>query len=159
MIKKTWLTAEGTVNYAARCVLPVVQTFEKPIHAVDNLACKTLDKVEETLPVVTKTPEEVIQLEFMLSSNIHTIIKFVLQIMANTRSYVNDKLQPVQAGVSSAVNIVSGTTNMLLNNRLGRLTLNSAEFTVATVHDYIDYLIPPIAGDTVTDSNAYPNLI
>lgn len=72
--------------------------------------------------------------------------------MANTRSYVNDKLQPVQAGVTSAVNIVSGTTNILLNNRLGRLTLNSAEFTVATVHDYIDYLIPPITGDIVTDS-------
>ena len=30
------------------------------IHAVDILACKTLGKVEETLSVVTKTPEEVI---------------------------------------------------------------------------------------------------
>ena len=28
-------------------------------HVVDQLACKTLDKVEETLPVMTKTPEEV----------------------------------------------------------------------------------------------------
>lgn len=73
--------------------------------------------------------------------------------MTSTRTYVNDKLQPVQAGVSSAVNIVTGATDMMLNNRLGRLTLNSVEFTVATVHDYIDYFIPPITGDTVTDSN------
>jgi hypothetical protein len=60
VIKKTWSTAEDTINYAASCVLPIVQTtFEKPIHAVDTLACITLNKVEETLPVVTKTPEEV----------------------------------------------------------------------------------------------------
>lgn len=60
LIKETWSTAENTVNnYAAICVLPVVQTFEKPIHVVDTLACKTLDKVEETLPIVTKTPDEV----------------------------------------------------------------------------------------------------
>lgn len=73
--------------------------------------------------------------------------------MTSTRTYVNDKLQPVQAGVSSAVNVVSGATDMLLNNRLGRLTLNSVEFTIASVHECIDYFIPPIAGDTVTASN------
>lgn len=60
LIKKTWSTAEDTVNLAARYALPVVQTFEKPIHAVDSLACKTLDKVEETIPMVNKTPDEVL---------------------------------------------------------------------------------------------------
>ncbi|EFX83255.1 hypothetical protein DAPPUDRAFT_315704 [Daphnia pulex] len=131
LIKKTWSTAEDTLNYAASCVLPIVQTtFEKPIHAVDTLACKTLNKVEETLPVVTKTPEE---------------------IMTNTRSYVSDKLQPVQTGVSSAVNLVSGATDKLLNNRLARLTLHTAEFTVATVHECIDYLIPPITKENMSD--------
>lgn len=61
LIKKTWSTAEDTVNYAARCALPVVHSIENTqvVHAVDQLACKTLAKVEETLPVVTKTPEEV----------------------------------------------------------------------------------------------------
>jgi hypothetical protein len=131
LIKKTWSTAEDTLNYAASHVLPIVQTtFEKPIHAVDNLACLTLNKVEETLPVVTKTPEE---------------------IMTNTRSYVSDKLQPVQTGVSSAVSLVSGATDKLLGNRLGRLTLHSAEFTVATVHECIDYFMPPINGEKDSD--------
>lgn len=136
LIKKTWTTAEDTINFAASRVLPIVQnTFERPIHAVDTLACKTLNKVEETLPVVTKTPEE---------------------IMTNTRSYVNDKLQPVQSGVSSAVNVVSGATDRLLNNRLGRFTLNTVEFSISTVHDFIDYLIPPITGEAVIDSPVVP---
>lgn len=75
-----------------------------------------------------------------------------MQIMTNTRSYVNDKLQPVQSGVSSAVNVVSGATDRLLNNRLGRFTLNTVEFSISTVHDFIDYLIPPITGEAVIDS-------
>lgn len=80
---------------------------------------------------------------------------FFKQIMTNTRSYVNGKLQPVQTGVSSAVNVVSEATDRLLNNRLGRLTLNTAEFSIATVHDFIDYFIPPISGEVVIDSKQY----
>jgi hypothetical protein len=146
LIKKTWSTAEDTLNYAASCVLPIVQTtFEKPIHAV-----------EETLPVVTKTPEEVsflVQLHSHCKDNhVFNLIVFnYLQIMTNTRSYVSDKLQPVQTGVSSAVNLVSGATDKLLNNRLARLTLHTAEFTVATVHECIDYIIPPITKENISD--------
>jgi hypothetical protein len=157
LIKKTCVYAEDTLNYAASCVLPIVQTtFEKPIHAVDTLACKTLNKVEETLPVVTKTPEEVsflVQLHSHCKDNhVFNLIVFnYLQIMTNTRSYVSDKLQPVQTGVSSAVNLVSGATDKLLNNRLARLTLHTAEFTVATVHECIDYIIPPITKENISD--------
>ena len=56
-----WTIVEDTIIYAVRCIILIMQTFEKSmIHAVDILACKTLGKVEETLSVVTKTPEEVI---------------------------------------------------------------------------------------------------
>ena len=77
---------------------------------------------------------------------------FLLVLFFKIMTSINDKLQPVQKGVSSAVNIVTGATDKLLNNRLGRFALNSAEFTVATVHECIDYLIPPITGDIVIDS-------
>ena len=40
--------------------LPVVTSM--PVHMVDSIACKTLDKFEEKMPVVTKTPEEVLSL-------------------------------------------------------------------------------------------------
>ena len=79
------------------------------------------------------------------------MIIIYVQIMTNTRSYVSDKLQPVQTGVSSAVSLVSGATDKLLGNRLGRLTLHSAEFTVATVHECIDYFMPSINGEQDSD--------
>jgi len=94
-------------------------------HVVDQLACKTLDKVEETLPVMTKTPEE---------------------IMTTTRSYVNNKIQPVS-------NTVSNITDTLLSNPLGRLALGSMEMSVSTVHGCIDFFLPPVA-----DEDASANL-
>lgn len=121
LLKKTWSTAEDTVNYAARCALPMVHSIEgtQVAHVVDQLACKTLDKVEESLPVMTKTPEE---------------------IMTTTRSYVNNKMQPVS-------NTVSILTDTLLSNPLGRLALGSVEMSVSTVHNCIDFLLPPGADE------------
>jgi hypothetical protein len=64
--------------------------------------------------------------------------------MTNPRAYVSNKLQPVQTGVSSAVNF------FFRSNRLARLTLHTAEFTVANVHECIDYFIPPITIENIS---------
>lgn len=59
LIKRTLSKAEDTAKYAALLAAPVVQTLERPIHVVDTLACKTLDKMEDSLPAITHTPEQV----------------------------------------------------------------------------------------------------
>jgi DNA-directed RNA polymerase subunit F len=58
-VKSTLETAEKVVKYAAETAKPVVEKLERPISVVDDLACKTLDKVEETFPVIKHTPEEI----------------------------------------------------------------------------------------------------
>jgi hypothetical protein len=139
LIQKTLSKAEGTVKFAAEVVaLPMVQSLGGPIHVVDNLACKTLDKVEETLPVMKQTPEE---------------------IMKNTRTYVSDKLQPIQNTVGTVYNAATLTTDLLLSNPFGRLALYSVESTVLTVHNCIDYLIPPVAEEkaVVSEPPAEPS--
>jgi len=49
-------TAEFTVNAAFQTTLPAVIVLEKPIAIVDTLLCKSLDIVEERIPVVTLPP-------------------------------------------------------------------------------------------------------
>jgi len=68
--------------------------------------------------------------------------------MTSTRTYVTDKLQPVQNGVSSAVNTLTVTADMLLSNPIGNLALNTMEFAVTTFRSYVDYFIPPVSGDS-----------
>ena len=60
--------------------------------------------------------------------------------MTTTRSYVNTKIQPVS-------NTVSILTDTLLSNPLGRLALGSMEMSVSTVHNCIDFLLPPGADE------------
>lgn len=60
--------------------------------------------------------------------------------MTTTRSYVNNKIQPVSDTVSSA-------TDLLLNNPIGRLALGSMELSLSTVHNCIDFFLPPVADE------------
>jgi len=49
-------TAESTVQAAFETTLPAVIVLEKPIAIVDSLLCRSLDIVEERIPVVTLPP-------------------------------------------------------------------------------------------------------
>jgi hypothetical protein len=49
-------TAESTVQAAFETTLPAVVALERPIAIVDSLLCKSLDIVEERIPVVTLPP-------------------------------------------------------------------------------------------------------
>ncbi|XP_069680279.1 lipid storage droplets surface-binding protein 1 isoform X3 [Periplaneta americana] len=50
-------TAESSVQAALEHTLPAVVVLEKPIALIDSLLCKSLDLVEERVPVVTLPPE------------------------------------------------------------------------------------------------------
>ena len=49
-------TAESTVQAAFETTLPAVIVLERPIAMVDSLLCRSLDIVEERIPVVTLPP-------------------------------------------------------------------------------------------------------
>jgi hypothetical protein len=52
-------TAESSVQLALETTLPAVIVLERPIALIDSLLCKSLDVVEERVPVVTLPPYQV----------------------------------------------------------------------------------------------------
>lgn len=50
--------AEQTVLMVAGSARPVIQKLEKPINYADSLVCQGLDKLEEKVPAIKKSPEE-----------------------------------------------------------------------------------------------------
>ncbi len=59
-------TAEGTVviafsltKPAIELYKPVIVLFDGPIHLVDEILCKSLDMVEEAVPIIKQEPAEV----------------------------------------------------------------------------------------------------
>ncbi|KAI1301661.1 Perilipin-2 [Halotydeus destructor] len=52
--------AEQTVSYVAtNAAMPVVSKFEGPLKLADSLVCQGLDKLEENVPAIKKSPEEI----------------------------------------------------------------------------------------------------
>jgi len=51
--------AEKTVMGVVDMTVPIVIKFEEPLNRIDDLMCKSLDIVEQNIPIVTYTPEEI----------------------------------------------------------------------------------------------------
>ncbi|KAE9527567.1 hypothetical protein AGLY_012847 [Aphis glycines] len=67
-------SAEKTVLSVVDMTVPLVIKFEDPINRIDDIMCKSLDVVEQNIPMVTYTPEE---------------------IYFTTKTYVKAKVEPV----------------------------------------------------------------
>lgn len=52
-------TAETSVVIAIDLSRPAIVLFDGPIHLFDEILCKSLDMVEDALPVIKKEPKEV----------------------------------------------------------------------------------------------------
>ncbi|XP_037510617.1 perilipin-5 [Rhipicephalus sanguineus] len=58
----TLSTAEKSAAYAVGHSLPLLEKFARPINYVDNLACKGLDRIEQSYPAVKQnSPQDIIK--------------------------------------------------------------------------------------------------
>ena len=90
LIRKTLCKAEDTAKFAAQLAVPVIHSLERPIHVVDALACKTLDKMEDSLPAMTQTPEQVHN-SFQLKAVVYSIARITI-IIGRIADYREDEL-------------------------------------------------------------------
>lgn len=65
-------SAEKTVLSVVDMTVPLVIKFEDPINRIDDIMCKSLDVVEQNIPMVTYTPEEVSAFNTLCYINIIT---------------------------------------------------------------------------------------
>jgi len=65
-------SAEKTVLSVVDMSVPLVIKFEDPINRIDDIMCKSLDVVEQNVPMVTYTPEEVSTFKILYYTNIIT---------------------------------------------------------------------------------------
>uniref|UniRef100_A0A1B6MKK6 Lipid storage droplets surface-binding protein 1 n=2 Tax=Graphocephala atropunctata TaxID=36148 RepID=A0A1B6MKK6_9HEMI len=77
LIRLSVLPAETGVWLAVGTAMPVVNLFEKPVSAVDNIVCKGLDVIEANLPVVNYPPEVVYNItkDYVTSNVVNPMLK------------------------------------------------------------------------------------
>jgi len=63
-------SAEKTALSVVDLSVPLVIKFEDPINRIDDIMCKSLDIVEQNVPMITYTPEEVSTFKILCYNNI-----------------------------------------------------------------------------------------
>ena len=61
LVNMTLTTAESGVKVITVSAMPVLNKLEKPIGAIDNMACSQLDRLQDKYPVIAKPTEEVVK--------------------------------------------------------------------------------------------------
>ena len=75
--------AESTVQAAFETTLPAVIVLERPIAMVDSLLCRSLDIVEERIPVVTLPPALVSAKTKLLCVSVTKLMLLQIRISAH----------------------------------------------------------------------------
>ncbi|KAH8418089.1 hypothetical protein KR222_011574, partial [Zaprionus bogoriensis] len=123
-------TAEATISAAYETVQPAVKLFELPIKRLDNAMCKSLDILEQRIPLVYLPPE---------------------MMYWNTKEYMSDHLvRPVLKRADSVKQI----GNAVLESHLTTYAAERIDGAFTAGDKFVDkYLLPISLGQDQTDGD------
>ncbi|XP_030239772.1 lipid storage droplets surface-binding protein 1 isoform X1 [Drosophila navojoa] len=129
-------TAEATISAAYETVQPAVKLFEMPIKRLDNVMCKSLDILEQRIPLVYLPPEMAIIL--------------CLKMYWNTKEYMSDHLvRPVLKRADSVKQI----GNAVLESPLTTYAADRIDGAFTAGDKFVDkYLVPIHTDQDQTDA-------
>ncbi|KRG01953.1 lipid storage droplets surface-binding protein 1 isoform X1 [Drosophila mojavensis] len=123
-------TAEATISAAYETVQPAVKLFEMPIKRLDNVMCKSLDILEQRIPLVYLPPEMAIIL--------------CLKMYWNTKEYMSDHLvRPVLKRADSVKQI----GNAVLESPLTTYAADRIDGAFTAGDKFVDKYLVPISTD------------
>lgn len=137
-------TAEAGVKVAVSWATPVATTvLGKPIHAVNEIACNQLTKLERTYPIVTKPTREVLDETKKLYE---PVVSPVVTRFQQIQKYSNDKYEVVRETCVQKINDVK--TYSASKSYEGERLVNEKMLQFFNVTEYyVDKYLPPAEGE------------
>jgi perilipin-2 len=139
LLSSTLSKAEQSIIYVATTAKPVIEKFEKPISIADNIACQGLDKLEEKVPALKKSPEEI-------KDETKKLFEGSVSRIEDMRKFGNDKLRGMKV---YGVNKVNG----VLDSPYIRAFLKSIDTAIDLTHNAVDHYLPAVANEPKFDEN------
>jgi len=137
LISATLSRAEQSILYMASTAQPVIQKFERPISIADSIACQGLDRLEKTVPALTKSADEIKdETKKLLSGSVNR-----MQVM---RKYSTDKIQGIRDYGYTKVNGVFDSPYL-------KVFLKSIDTAIDLSHNAIDHYLPATANEPQID--------
>jgi len=139
LVSATLSKAEQSIIFVATTAKPVIDKLEKPISIADNIACQGLDKLEEKVPALKKSPEEIKDdTKKLFEGSVHRI--------EDIRKYGNDKFRGFK---DYGYNKVNG----VLDSPYIKAFLKSIDTAIDLTNNAVDHYLPAAANEPRIDDS------
>jgi hypothetical protein len=137
LVRATLSKAEQSIIFVATTAKPVIDKFEKPISIADNIACQGFDKLQEKVPVLKKSPEEI-------KDETKKLYEGSVSRIVDIRKYGNDKFRDIKDYSYNKVNDV-------LESPYIKAFLKSVDTAIDLTENAVDHYLPAAANEPRID--------
>uniref|UniRef100_A0A3Q3X0W1 Perilipin n=1 Tax=Mola mola TaxID=94237 RepID=A0A3Q3X0W1_MOLML len=124
---------------------PLFDKLEPQVAVANNLACKGLDRIEKTLPILHQPSGQVCTAPIVSSAK-----DAVTGTVSGARDTVSDTLSTavertrgaVQGGMDRTRAVVSGSVSTVLESRVGRLVSSGVDSALSTSESLVEQYLP-----------------
>ncbi|XP_073330907.1 perilipin-2 [Pagrus major] len=126
---------------------PIIDKLEPQIALANDLACKGLDKIEKTLPILHQPSEQIV-------SSAKDVVTTAKDVMTGTVSGAKDTVSDtltsavektrgaVQDGMEKTRAVVSGSVSTVLESRVARLVSSGVDTALSTSESLVEQYLP-----------------
>jgi len=137
LVSATLSRAEQSILFMASTAKPVIQKFEKPITFADNIACQGLNKLEQKVPALKKSPEEI-------KDETKKLFEEGVNRIGSVRKYSTDRLQEIKDYGFTKVNGVFSSPYL-------KAFLKSVDTAIELTDNAVDHYLPATDNETKVD--------
>jgi len=145
LLSATLSRAEQSLLFMASTAKPVIQKLEKQISIADNIACQGLDKLEEKVPAIKKSTEEI-------RDETKKLYDGSVERIGGMRKYSTDTLNVVKDYGFTKV-------NGILDSPYVRVFMKSIDTAIDLTHNAVDHYLPATANEKPADKSEGQTLV
>ncbi|XP_060100588.1 perilipin-3-like [Heteronotia binoei] len=120
-------------------VQPILTTFEPQIAAANKYACKSLDAVEEKLPILQQTADQVVSDTKKLVSS--TVVDVKNSMTYKLLGMVDRTRGVVQGGVKTTASLVTSSMSLVTGTKVGQMAKDSVDAVLERSHAFVDHYL------------------
>ncbi|CAI5786396.1 Hypothetical predicted protein [Podarcis lilfordi] len=118
---------------------PLLTTFEPQIATANRFACRGLDTVEEKMPILQQTADQVVSgTKEIMSSKVTGAKSAMTRRLSGMVDMTRDA---VQGSVRTTTSMVTGSMSLLMGTRVGQMARTSVDTMLGRSHAFIDHYL------------------
>ncbi|KAK2881217.1 hypothetical protein Q8A67_018485 [Cirrhinus molitorella] len=150
---------KSITSAAFHSALPIIGKLEPQISMANDLACKGLDKIEKTLPILHKPSDQIVASAKEAVTGAKEAVSGTMngakESVSFTLSEVTDRTRgAVQDGVEKTKTVVSGGVQTVMESRVVKLMSSSVDTALSTSETLLEQYLPETEEERESEVNS-----